>query len=126
MEFHPDKCKVLRITNKRNQIKQDYRMHNQILDRVDTAKYLEVLLNKKLSWKPQVGAICKKANKTREFLQRNLKGCPRDVKFQCYNTYVRPIVEYASVVWGPSWRRESTIELPGRDGTTSCCALCDG
>ena len=49
------KCKVLRITNKRNQIKADYRMHDQILDTVDTAKYLGVLLNKKLSWKPQVG-----------------------------------------------------------------------
>ena len=77
-------------------------MHDQILDTVDTAKYLGVLLNKKLSWKPQVDAICKKANKTRAFLQRNLKGCPRDVKSQCYNTYVRPIVEYASVVWDPA------------------------
>ena len=97
----PDKCKVLRITTKRNQIKADYRMHDQILDTVDTAKYLGVLLNKKLSWKPQVDAICKKANKTRAFLQRNLKGCPRDVKSQCYNSYVRPIVEYAPVVRDP-------------------------
>ena len=41
MEFHPDKCKVFCITNKRNQIRADYRMHDQILDTVDTAKYLE-------------------------------------------------------------------------------------
>ena len=102
MEFHPDKCKVLRITNKRNQREADYCTHDQILD---TAK----LLNKKLSWKPQVDAICKKANKTRAFLQRNLKGCPRDVKSQCYNTYVRPIVEYASVVWDPASERNQQL-----------------
>ena len=47
-------------------------------------------------------AICKKENKTRAFLQRNLKGCPRDVESQCYNTYARTIVEYASVVWDPA------------------------
>lgn len=102
MEFHPDKCKLLRITNKLNQIKSDYHMHGHKLATVDTAKYLGVLLNKKISWKPHVDAICKKANKTRAFLQRNLKGCQRDVKSQCYKTYVRPIVEYASVVWDPA------------------------
>ena len=99
MEFHPDKCKLLRITNKLKPIEANYYMHNHKLDIVETGKYLGVLLNKKLSWKPHVDAICKKANQTRAFLQRNLKDCQRDVKSQCYETYVRPIVEYASVAW---------------------------
>ena len=76
-------------------------MHNHKLDIVGTGKYLGVLLNKRLSWKPHVDAICKKANQTRAFLQRNLKDFQREVKSQCYKTYVRPIVEYASVVWDP-------------------------
>ena len=30
-------------------------------------------------------------------MQRNLRTCNRDIKLQCYKTYVvRPIVEYAS------------------------------
>ena len=33
--------------------------------------------------------------------ERNLKDCQRDVKSQCYKTYVHPIVEYASVAWDP-------------------------
>ena len=98
MEFHPDKCKLLRITNKLKPIEASYYMHNHKLDVVETGKYLGVLRNKKLSWKPYVDAICKKANQTRAFLQRNLKACQREVKSQCYKTYVRPIVEYASVV----------------------------
>ena len=113
-EFHPDKCKL------RNQIEADYCTHNQILDTVDTAKYLGVLLNKKLSWKQQVDAICKKANKTRAFLQCNLKGCPRDVKSQSYNTYVRPIVEYASVVWDPVG--EGNQQLNYQVEIVQCCA----
>ena len=81
MEFQPDKCKLLRITNKLKSIKASYYMHK--LDTVETGKCLGVLLNKKLSWKPHVDAICKKANQPRTFLQRNLKDFPWDVKSQC-------------------------------------------
>ena len=101
MEFHPTKCKVLRITNKLNIITNDYHMHGYNLKLVDNAKYLGVTINKKLSWKPHVNNIVKKANQTRAFLQRNLRSCTSDVKSQCYHTYVRPIIEYASVVWDP-------------------------
>ena len=101
MEFHPDKCKVLRITNKTKPLLCQYSMHGTILQSVDTAKYLGVTIHKKLSWKHHIDSITKKANATRAFPQRNLRGCPQDVKASCYKTYVRPIVEYASVVWDP-------------------------
>ena len=101
MSFHPSKCKLLRITNKRNPILGDYVIHDKILESVETAKYLGVMLHKKLTWKPHVNMITKKANQTRGFLQRNLRGCSKEVKSQCYKTYVRPVVEYASTVWDP-------------------------
>ena len=108
MEFHPDKCKVMCITNKLKPIKSSYYVHNHKLDTVETGKYLGVLINKHLSWKPHVDAICKKANQTRTFLEHNLKDCQQDVKSQCYKTYVRPIVEYASVAWDPvgEWNQQ--------------------
>ena len=99
MEFHPDKFKVLRVTNKLNQIRRYYHIHGHTLDTVDCAKYLGVTINKKLSWQPHLDAICKKANPTRAFLQRNLKDCYPEIKEQCYKTYIRPQLEYASVVW---------------------------
>ena len=101
MELHPDKCKLLRITNKSNPTETSYVMHKQKLDHVDEAKYLGILSHKKLSWKFHINSIIKKANQTRRFLQRNVKSCNRDVKAQCYQTYVRPIEEYASSVWDP-------------------------
>ena len=101
MEFHPHKCKVLRITNKRKIVMFDYSMHNIVLEQVEQAKYLGVIIHNKLSWKPHVDYITKKANQTRAFLQRNLRTCDLDVRAQCYKTYVRPIVEYASTCWDP-------------------------
>ena len=32
-------------------------------------------------------------------MQQNLRTCNRDIKFQCYKTYVTTIIEYAFPVW---------------------------
>ena len=49
MKFHPDKCKLLRITNKRNIIDASYYIHGTQLENVEKAKYLGVTLTSKLS-----------------------------------------------------------------------------
>ncbi len=107
MSFNPDKCEVLRVTNKRKHtLRTQYKIHDRILNTVETTKYLGVTIQSKLNWKPHINNITKKANNIRAFLQRNLSRCPRPVKEQAYKTYVRPILEYASTVWDPH-----TIEL---------------
>ena len=40
-------------------------------------------------------------------MQRNLRTCNRDIKLQCYKTYVRPIIEYASPVWDTNKKMSS-------------------
>lgn len=64
MEFHPDKCKVLRITNKLSPIESEYYMHNHKLENVDEAKYLGLTIHKKLSRKPHVSMIIKQESKS--------------------------------------------------------------
>ena len=108
MEFHPDKCKVLRITNKKKVIKYRYLLHNVILKEVSNAKYLGVTMITRLPWKKHVHEICGKANQTRQFLQRNLVACKPETKLQCYKTFIRPIVEYSSSVWDPVGNNQLT------------------
>ena len=79
-EFHPDKCKVLRITSKTKVIKYCYLLHNVILKEVSNVKYLGVTMNTRLLWKKHVHEICCKANQTRHFLQRNLVVCKPEKK----------------------------------------------
>jgi len=54
MEFHPDKCKMLRITNKRKIIESCYYIHGHELENVTEAKYLGVTLTKKMSWNTHI------------------------------------------------------------------------
>ena len=101
MEFHPSKCQLLRITNKKKIIDSNYTIHCKKLELVDTAKYLGVTLSKNLSWKHHIGVITSKAHNMRLFLQRNFVKANKETKLKCYNIYVRPIIEYASSVWNP-------------------------
>ena len=102
MSFNPDKFEVIRISNKRmNIFDAQYSIHGTPLRIVDEAKYLGVTIQSNLNWKPHINNICKKANSTRGFLQRNLRKCPSTVKEQAYKTYVRPTLEFNSTVWDP-------------------------
>ena len=101
MEFNATKCHTLRFTRKTKPLTPTYEIHGHTLDLCDTAPYLGVKLNKKLSWEPHCTSVANKSNGTRMFLQRNLGNTPRQIKIQCYVTLVRPILEYASTVWDP-------------------------
>ena len=56
MEFHPGKCQLLRITNKIKKINAPYQILNTPILEVDSAKYLGVVIDKTLSWKPHHSA----------------------------------------------------------------------
>ena len=70
MQFHPDKCQVLRITNKRKPIILNYTLHDHILATVTQAKYLGVTITNDLNWKQHVENITKSANKALGILRR--------------------------------------------------------
>ena len=103
MSFNADKCEVLRITNKRNNITATtpYSIHGKALRIVDEAKYLGITIHRSLTWKPHINNICKRSNSTLGFLRRNLRKCPPHIKTLAYKTYVRPSLEYSSSVWDP-------------------------
>jgi hypothetical protein len=56
---------VIRAGTKRKTIKQDYTIHNHIL---------EVTISKDLTWKAHINNIINKANKTLGFIKRNIHG----------------------------------------------------
>ena len=115
MEFHPSKCQVLRVTNKRNPVVGQYAIHGHHLEEVESAKYLGVHIDRKLNFNTHVDATVKKANSVSAFLHRNLRQCNRKVKQATYFTYVRPIVEYAVTAWDPhTCKNINKIEMTQR------------
>ena len=73
MEFNPSKCQVLHISRARQPIHSQYTLHGEILESVDSARYLGVSISKDLTWNSHIKDIASKANQTLGFIKRNVK-----------------------------------------------------
>ena len=105
MQFHPQKCQLLRVTSKTNPSIYTYKIHGIDIEVTDDARYLGVSINNKLSWNNHIDNISHKANNTLNFIHRNFKTCKPKVKEKLYTTYVRPSLEFSSSVWDPHTKK---------------------
>jgi hypothetical protein len=102
MRFNPENCEVLQVTTKRTPQESKYTIHGQVLNNVNSAKYLDLNIHKTLSWDYHINNVTKKSHNTLSFHGRNISGCPTNIKAQCHSTRVRPSLEYASTVLIPA------------------------
>jgi Reverse transcriptase (RNA-dependent DNA polymerase)/Endonuclease-reverse transcriptase len=103
MSLNVNKCKSVCFSRKK--IKRDcsnLTLKQQPLESQDEYKYLGVTIDDKLEWDQQISKVVKKGNQIMNFIFRNLKGTNKDVKLAAYLSLIRPILEYASLVWDPS------------------------
>ena len=115
MEFNPSKCQVLHIGRARQLIHSQYTLHGEILESVDSARYLGVSISKDLTWNTHINEIVTKANRTLGFVKRNVNPKNQSVKELAYKTFVRPKVEYASTMWSPYTKKNiNQIEMVQR------------
>ena len=84
----------MNITNKHNIIQSTYTIHNHNLETTDTAKYLGIHINNTLNWNTHINKTAQRTNTTEASLHRN-------TTHLAYTTMVRPIIEYASIIWDP-------------------------
>ena len=71
MKFNPSKCQVLHIGRARRAY--PFPVYGEILESVDSARYLGVSISKDLTWNTHINEIVTKANQTLGFVKRNVK-----------------------------------------------------
>ena len=91
MILNPAKCVTLNCTRSLSPSLAAYSINNTLLQSVEQHKYLGVLLH--------IQKVINKASKTLNFVKRTLYQCEPSVKVTAYTTLVRPILEYANLVW---------------------------
>ena len=107
MQFHPQKCTVIRINpNRRRLINTSFQIHGHTLEVVDSSKYPGVTISEDLNWRKHIDDTVNKANKTLRFVRQNLSDCSAPVKSAAYTTMVRPRLEYPPTVWDPNHIRD--------------------
>jgi myo-inositol-hexaphosphate 3-phosphohydrolase len=73
MHFHPDKCTIVSVTQKRKTILHTYQLHGHTLEKADSAKYLGITIQNNLKWDKHINTMTAKANQSLGFIKRNLK-----------------------------------------------------
>ena len=101
MSFNVRKCKILSVT-RAGKIEPSHTLNGSPLEHVGTFKDLGVIVDTKLSWRPHIDHIVKKANRVCGMVKRSVGyNAPSNVKLQLYKTLCRPNIEYSSQIWSP-------------------------
>jgi hypothetical protein len=103
IDVNPEKSSALLITRRRLEPHGHVRMFGQVIPWKDQAKYLGVVLDKKLSCTPHIDYVVAKtkmvAGQLSSLTCRKSKMSPKN-KLVMYKTIIRPTLTYASIVWG--------------------------
>lgn len=94
-EINIDKCRIVSISNKKICIRNNCKMSGITWKSSNQEKYLRVASTKNLSWLPRINIITNRVNRTRQFLQRNLRDC-EDVKLRCYKSSVSMLLLFGT------------------------------
>lgn len=83
------------IQNYKYSIRSDYYLHNQILESVNSEKYLGAVLSGDLMWRQRISSKSKKSESKLGFIiLRKLKGCAMNMKLNYDNKMpMRSILE---------------------------------
>ena len=76
MQFHPEKCKVMKLGRQRSVIQ--YHMNNVVLGEIEAEMHLGVVLDNQISFKNHVAVITSKANKVVGIIRRSISISIRD------------------------------------------------
>ncbi len=112
MKFHPDKCKVLSISNRVSESGTMsmlpfqiffYALNGDDLEFVFSEKDLGVYVTSDLDWEENIFALCTKASSRLGLMKRTLRFVKdRKQKRAFYLALVRSIFEHCSVIWTPT------------------------
>ncbi|RUM41879.1 MAG: hypothetical protein DSY80_08180 [Desulfocapsa sp.] len=134
LKFHPDKCKTMTITRRKDPEARPYVMMKKvdggdvehILSKVDNEKDLGIRVDAKLSFEQHISDKINKANQMMGLVRRSFIYLDKDNFRWLYKAIVRPHLEYINAVWSPTRKKDiNSIENVQRRATKMIPGLRD-
>ncbi|CAH2084216.1 unnamed protein product [Euphydryas editha] len=107
MTLNVNKCFFIKYSRKKKPLVSNYLIGNKPLKEVSEIRDLGVIIDKKLTFRSHVDKVVAKAARVLGFIRRNSNGFSQGVKIVLYNALVRSLLEYASVIWSPTFNVHS-------------------
>lgn len=105
MSINYNKTVYMKITLKKNPLCYQYGTNSVNLTEVAEYKYLGVWITNDLNWNKHVDITTGKCLRKLFFLKRSLKYSTPSVRMLAYKTLIRPMLEYAVIIWDPFTKR---------------------
>ena len=100
-----EKTNFINFSKGKNNIDKDIniRIGNENVKRVDSTKFLGIIIQENLSWKMHIDKICSKMMKAIGIMNRMKSFLPQNSLRMLYNTLVVPHMTYSCEVWGSTY-----------------------
>ena len=110
LTFNNSKCKCMLLTH-RSSTMPDMFLSNILIEMVTCDKYLGVLVTSDLKWNTHISNVCQRAKRLLGCLYRKVyKQVNSLFLLRQYLAIVRPVLEYASIVWDPHTQQLKSLE----------------
>lgn len=100
------KCYILEIGKDDRNANTPYLMDGTEMKKVDEVADLGVLVDNKLKFSNHVVKIVSKAHRYANLIIRTFKSRDPELLVKAFNVYVRPVLEYCSVIWNPYFMKD--------------------
>ena len=110
MDMNPSKCETITFSTKHlKPIHPNLSLDNQPLREVTSHTHLGLTLLSNLSWSQHIFGMHKKASKKLNVLKSMKYRLDRSTLISLYKSLIRPVMEYADVIWDGCSEYESNI-----------------
>lgn len=112
LSLHSGKCCAMLFTRKHTVHRQSLTLNGRQLSYVDQYKYLGLIFCPNISWSEHINLICNRARRLIGLLYRRFhEYSTSPTLLQLYCSFIRPHLEYASIVWSPHLLKDkATLE----------------
>ena len=102
MDFNVKKCKIMRITKKKQSFISNFFLDNSVLEEVDKFRDLGINTDQHLRWNLHIDEVVTKANRMLGLIKRTCRDFDdRKTLRTLYCALVRSNSDYCSVIWSP-------------------------
>lgn len=106
IDFNVRKCKIMRITKKKQPFISNYLLDNSVLEEVNEFRDLGITTDQHLCWNLHIDKVVAKANRMLGLIKRSCRDFnDRKTLRTLYCALVRSNLEYCSVIWSPYTKR---------------------
>ena len=91
---------LFRNSKRKKPIKLEIKIDGVAVDKVNETKFLGIIIDEQLKWKPHISHVCSKVSKGIGIIWRIRYLLPKSVVKTLYYTLVYPYLHYGITIWG--------------------------